>query len=65
MFKYVYKWSMNGQSGITYYVNDFGHEYKVDEKIFDSVDCPNFGFKNTFYDKDKNITKVSFSLSEK
>lgn len=70
MFKYVFKWSMkdnNGveKSGITYYINDSGHEYKVDDKIWDSVECPNFGFKNLFYDREKNINKISFSMSEK
>lgn len=61
MLKYAMKWEWQGKTGCTFFVNDGGHEFKIDESTFNSIECPNLGFKRTFYDKEKKTTNVSFS----
>lgn len=62
MIKYAMKWKMDEKEGVTFYVNDYGKEYKVTEGVFNSIDCPNLGFKKVFYDKEKKTTNVSFGM---
>ena len=70
MIKYVMLWSFldrkinETKSGICFYALVDGIEHKIDEKLFNSLDCPNFGFKHIFVDKDKNKTSVWFTKEE-
>lgn len=70
MIKYAMMWSFTDKktndtkSGITFYALVDGIEHKIDEKLFMSLDCVNFGFKHIFVDNNKNKTNVWFTKEE-
>lgn len=70
MIKYAMNWTFTDRntnetkSGTTFYVVADGLEYKIDEPLFSSLDCPSLGFKHTFIDNNKNKTSVWFTKEE-
>lgn len=68
--KYAMNWSFTDQktnttkTGCSFYALIDGIEHKIDAALYDSLDCPNIGFKHMFVDNNKQKTNIWFTKEE-
>ena len=63
MVKYLNEWAFDGKSGVTYYLEDGGKAYKIDEVTFNALpaDVIFIGKLHTFTDKNTGKTNSWFT----